>query len=195
MIQISDKNLKEAAKLLSGVENGVEKALSRALNHSISKAKTSVKRKATADYYIKSADIEKTLKVRKAHISNLEATITSKGPILALNKFKVKNSAGGVQAAVSKLQGYRVRKHAFVRRVANFTGHDGNKATFSQTDFSSRVFKRKNSGRMPIVEQSGASVPGMLGSKTVMGYAEELIVTETEKRLLHEVGRILGGFK
>lgn len=197
MLEIDSKALDEAKRLLSGVEKGMEKALSRALNHSVSKAKTQIKKKATTDYYIKSGDVEKTLKVRKANISDLEAKITSRGPVLALNKFKVSNNGNVVKAAVSKLQGYKVRQGAFVRKVANFTGNvkgaDKPTPTFSKTEFSNRVFKRKNQSRTPIVEQSGASVPGMLGSKTVMGFAEKFIVEEAEKRLLHEVARILGG--
>lgn len=195
MLQIDEKNLQEAKKMLSGIENGMEKALSRALNHSVSKAKTTVRKKATDNYYIKAGDIEKTLKIKKASISDLEAKLTSKGPVLALNKFKVSVRGGAVKAAVSKLQGYKIREGAFTRRVADFTGSKNGKATYSDTSFQNRVFKRKNQSRMPIVEQSGASVPGMLGSKTVMEFAQEIIVKETEKRLFHEVGRLLGGTK
>ncbi|MGL4566922.1 MAG: hypothetical protein ACRCU6_00170 [Fusobacteriaceae bacterium] len=190
-----NNNIQEAKKMLSGIENGMGKALSRAFNHSISKAKTAVKKKVTENYYIKSGDVEKTIKLKKASISDIEAKLTSKGPVLALNKFKVSTKGGVIKAAVSKLQGYKIREGAFTRRVANFTGSKNGKVTYSETSFKNRVFKRKNQNRMPIVEQSGASIPGMLGNKAIVESTHEMIIKETEKRLFHEVGRMLGGTK
>ena len=50
MIEIDIKELERAKKTLQGIENGIERAATAAINHSLSKAKTKLKRKITETY-------------------------------------------------------------------------------------------------------------------------------------------------
>lgn len=198
MIEVSDENLKEAAKKLSGIKNGMEKALTRALNHSIAKSKTQIKRSVTKGYYIKSGEVQKTLAIKKASWTNPFATITSKSPVLGLGKFKVTQRAGVLRAAVSKVEGYKERKGAFTGSTRDFKGGETKNKKFIP-NFSNvksiRVFKRKGSSRLPIVAQHGASVPGIIGNENVIMALNNFALKETNARISHEVGRILGGYR
>lgn len=202
MVEISQSNFKKAAELLSGIKNGMPKATARAINHTTAKAKTQMKRKVGKDYYIKQGDVDKTLKVKKASWANPFATITSKSRVLGLDKFKVTVKSGVVRAAISKLEGYKDRKGGFIANVKNFSGgswrREGKKSIFTP-NFShksgARVFKRISKKRLPVKSLYGASVPGMISSKNVIADLNKFVIVETNKRLNHEVGRLLGGFR
>lgn len=202
MINISQNNIDKALESLSGIKNGMGKALSRALNHTMKKAKTQIKRKTSSNYFINQSEVDKTLKIRKATWTNLNSTITSKSKILGLNKFKVSVKNGVVKAAISRVIGYKERKNTFAANVKDFNGGswqtvNGKNKFFPSFSHKSgvRVFKRKGRKRLPVETQSGASVPGMIGSKNVIESIEKFIYEESGKRLDHEVGRILGGFR
>ncbi|MGL4787031.1 MAG: phage tail protein [Cetobacterium sp.] len=202
MVEISQSNLKEAAELLYGIKNGMGKATARAINHTTAKAKTQMKRKVGKDYYIKQGDVDKTLKVKKASWTNPFATITSKSRVLGLDKFKVTVKGGVVRAAISKLEGYKDRKGGFIANVKNFSGGSWRREkgrNIFTPNFShksgARVFKRIGKKRLPVKSLYGASVPGMIGSKNVIADLNKFVIVETNKRLSHEVGRLLGGFR
>ncbi|SKA01666.1 Prophage minor tail protein Z (GPZ) [Cetobacterium ceti] len=202
MVEISERNLKEAKELLSGIKNGMEKATSRAINHTTSKAKTKIKRLVSKGYYIKQSDIDKTLKVKKASWHNPFSTITSRSGVLTLDKFRVTVKNGTVKAAISKVVGYKERKNTFAVNVKDFNGGswrevNGKKRFLPSFSHKSgvRVFKRKGKKRLPIEAQSGASVPGMIASENVLEVLSDFVIKETEVRLEHEVGRILGGYR
>lgn len=202
MINISQSNVDKALESLSGIKNGMGKALSRALNHTMKKAKTQIKRKTASNYFISQSEVDKTLKIRKATWTNLNSTITSKSKILGLDKFKVSVKNGVVRAAVSKIEGYKNRPGGFVSNVKSFSGgswrKENNKNIFTP-NFSSKkgamIFKRVGSSKYPIKRLHGASVPGMIGNKDVIDSIESFVYKESKKRLDHEVGRILGGFR
>ena len=122
MIEISRSDLSEAAEYLAGIKNGMEKATSRAINHTTLKAKTQMKRYVSKGYYTKQGDVEKTLDIKKATWNNPFSAIISKSPVLPLNKFKVSVGTEGVRAAVSKIEGYKLRKGAFISNVKEFDG-------------------------------------------------------------------------
>lgn len=202
MIEISQNNLKLAAELLSGIKNGMPKATARAINHTTAKTKTQMKRTVGKDYYIKQGDVDKTLKVKKASWTNPFATITSKSRVLGLDKFKITVKGGVVRAAVSKIEGYKERKGAFISNVRDFKGGSWEKKggknkfipNYSDTK-SIRILKRKSSLRLPLKTLHGASVPGMIGNENIIIALNNFVVKETNKRLSYEVGRLLGGFK
>lgn len=202
MVEISQGNLKEATELLSGIKNGMEKVTARAINHTIAKAKTQMKKTVGKDYYIKQSDVDKTLKIKKASWTNPFATITSKSRVLGLDKFKVTVRNGTVRAAISKLEGYKERKGGFIANVKNFSGGSWRKEkgrSIFTPNFShkggARVFKRVGKKRLPVKSLYGASVPGMISSKNIIVNLNKFVIIETNKRLSHEVGRLLGGFR
>ena len=197
MNNINIKGVKEAQKLLSGMEKETPKAFTRAINHSMSKAKTQIKKEVVKQYYIKSKDINNTLTLKKATFNNLKGTIRAKGPILGLHKFRVRLTKKGLFVGIKRSLGMKLRKKAFMVRVANFTGKSGNnkEATFSSTDFTSRILQRKGAERMPIRESYGASIPGLIANDEISKSVIEGLEKNVEERVGHEIRRIIGGLK
>ena len=189
MIEISRSDLSEAAEYLAGIKNGMGKAASRAINHTTLKAKTQMKRYVSKGYYTKQGDVEKTLDLKKATWNNPFSAIISKSPVLPLNKFKVSVGTEGVRAAVSKIEGYKLRKGAFISNVKEFDG-----AGYSENK-SIRIFRRKTRKRLPLQLQYGASIPGMIGNDNVIAALNKFIGREIKIRLSHEVNYLLGRYK
>lgn len=188
MVEITGNNLSEAAKLLGGVKNGMEKVAARAINHTTSKAKNHIKKQVIKGYYIKNQDVEKTLNIKKATWNNPFATITSRSPVLPLGKFKIAASGVELKVAVSKFEGYTIRKKAFIASVKDFGKNPDSMKSI-------RIFKRKGKARLPIQLQYGASVPGMIGNQNITKELNEFISKNLEVRLSHEVEYMLSRYK
>lgn len=213
MIEISQNNLKEAAEYLAGIKDGMEKATSIAINRATIKTKTQMKKYVLKSYYIKQGDVGKTLSTKKATKNNPFSTITSKSPVLPLSKFKISVAKEGVNAAVSKKRGDKVRKGAFIGNVREFFGGYWGKRNGKSKfipDYSAeksiRVFKRKKRTRLPLKALYGASIPGMIGNETIIRALYNFAEKETSKNLStavwnllfdnqQRVAKKLGGFK
>lgn len=180
MVEISAEDLKRVGKILSGIENGTEKAVSSAVNRSAAFAKTAAARRVASDYYIKVSDVKKTINVKKASYSNLEANMISRGHAISLSKFKVNTGKPVLKVAVKKEGGLKPLPGAFQAKVGG--GHKG-------------VFERVGSSRLPIEGKYGPAIPSILGSKSVSEHIEDLAMGKVYERLDHEIGRILGGIK
>ncbi|WP_047394354.1 phage tail protein [Cetobacterium sp. ZOR0034] len=188
MVEVSGNNLMEAAKMLGGIKNGMERVAARAINHTTAKAKNHIKKQVTKGYHIKNQDVEKTLDIKKATWNNPFASITSRSPVLPLGKFKIAASGTELKVAVSKLEGYTVRKKAFISSVKDFGKNPSGMKSI-------RIFKRKGKARLPIQLQYGASVPGMIGNQNITKELDEFISKNLEVRLSREVEYMLGRYK
>lgn len=198
MIEIDEKNLKKAQELLKGIEKGVERAATSAINHSLGKAKTKLKKKITAEYYIKSSDIEKTLSIKKANFSNLTGTISSRSRRTSFPKVKLKKSGTSLLAGVKKSNGISVMKgkselfgKPFIAKMRN--GHIG---VFQRTirKRNGIGIKKSKEQQNPIKELYTISIPQMAGDKGVQKYIEEETSKIVNERFEHEIDRILKGY-
>lgn len=198
MIEIDGKKLENAVKLLQGIENGVERAATAAINHSLSKAKTKLKRKITETYYIKSSDVEKTLSIRKANFSTLAGTISSRSRRTSLPKMKLKKSGKDLFVGIKKVNGIQLLSgkselfgKPFTAKMKN--GHIG----VFQRKVSRRIgagTKKSEEQENPIQELYTESIPQMAGDTGVQGYIEEEAGKLVNERFEHEVDRILKGY-
>ena len=197
MIDIDIKGVKKAQHLLKGMTKETPKAFTRAINHSLAKARTQIKKETKKEYYIKSKDVNDALTLRKATFKNVKGTIRARGPILGLHKFKVSLRKKGLFVGIKRSLGMKLRKKAFMVRVANFTGKSGKnkEATFSSSDFTNRILQRKGDERMPIRESYGASIPGLIGNSEISKSIIEGLEKNIEERVGHEIRRIIGGLR
>lgn len=197
MIEIDIKELERAKKTLQGIENGIERAATSAINHSLSKAKTKLKRKITETYYIKSSDIEKTLSIKKANFSTLAGTISSRSKRTSLPKMKLKKSGKDLLVGIKKENGVQLLSgkselfgKPFIARMKN--GHIGvfQRKTRRRIGIGKKADEQEN----PIQELYTSSIPQMAGEKGVQKYIEEEAGKMVNERFIHEVDRILRGY-
>lgn len=197
MIEIDIKELERAKKTLQGIENGIERVATSAINHSLSKAKTKLKRKITETYYIKSSDIEKTLSIKKANFSTLAGTISSRSKRTSLPKMKLKKSGKDLLVGIKKENGVQLLSgkselfgKPFIARMKN--GHIGvfQRKTRRRIGIGKKADEQEN----PIQELYTSSIPQMAGEKGVQKYIEEEAGKMVNERFIHEVDRILRGY-
>ena len=197
MIEIDIKELERAKKTLQGIENGIERAATAAINHSLSKAKTKLKRKITETYYIKSSDIERTLSIKKANFSTLAGTISSRSKRTSLPKMKLKKSGKNLLVGIKKENGVQLLSgkselfgKPFIARMKN--GHIGvfQRKTRRRIGIGKKADEQEN----PIQELYTSSIPQMAGEKGVQKYIEEEAGKMVNERFIHEVDRILRGY-
>ena len=90
-ITVDTKALKRVAVELAEVSRkDVPKAIVSAINRTAQGVKTDMRREAVKLYEIKSGDVQKTLKLKRASVSSMNAVATSAGRPLGLFHFKVK---------------------------------------------------------------------------------------------------------
>ncbi|MBP2655887.1 MAG: Prophage minor tail family protein [Firmicutes bacterium] len=184
MIEFSDQAIKKAETLLGGVKDALPKAQVRVINRCLQTARAEAVRAVREDYAVDASDVRKTMEIKNAGFSNPTGTIISTGNPIDLAKFDVspsrpnRKSKNLVTVRVKLGSGRKPIKNAFLARLSN--GHVG-------------IFIRANKARFPIKQLYGPSVPQMLGSEGVSKKIEDKAVETMEKRLDHEIDRILEG--
>lgn len=178
-IQITAKSdeIEKAVKMLAGVPGGAQKALSLALNRSLDSAKSEAVRAVAEEYTVKQKQVRPTMRAKKSSASNLEAEIVSTGASLPLMEFKVapRSDTTGNRRQPIRVQ---VKKGGGGKLTRSFI-HKG------------RVYEREGETRLPIRPLSGPAVPVMLNNEQVVERVEKKAIETVEKRLDHEVGRLL----
>ncbi|ABO49743.1 conserved hypothetical protein [Desulforamulus reducens MI-1] len=183
MIELRADQIERVQDLLQHIPEAIPKAISNTINRAAETAKTEAARKARETYYVKHSDVIKTIRITKASPSNLSATVLSRSSPIALSKFNVTprqpqpKRRKPIIARVKKGAGGSIQG-AFVARVTS--GHVG-------------VFNRVGPARLPITQRFGPSIPQMIGSETVTRWVEEKALETIDKRLDHEISRVLEG--
>lgn len=186
MILISVFRQREIEARLGDARKKAPKIIARALNRAIENTRTNVVAKAREEYHIKASDVRSTIRVSKATPSNLRAVVESKDTGRELSQFKVrpgstryKKPPKVVKVAIKKAGGFKNLPGEFVAR-----GNSSGKL---------HVLKRVTSKRYPINIKYGPSIPQMVGQPKVKWYVEREARVMFEKRLEHEMNRVLEG--
>jgi hypothetical protein len=198
MIKIDDKGFQEEiAKLKSRLSRSkVALATMRAMNRAIGMAKTEAKRQIRERYVIKASRVDKHLKTGKASKNRLEATLkarTAQTPMQELGN--PRQNRKGTAATVIKGQRKTI-KHAFVTTLKS--GHKGVFAKSNQSDkskvrFDFRKKRLSNKGNdTPIQEVKTVSVAQATLNDLVMKVIETKTTKDYEKRMIHELKRLIG---
>lgn len=178
-IEIKSDAIEKAQKYLAGVPKGFETAMSRSLNRALQEGRTAAVRETTKQYTVKARDVRPTFKMQRASRGNLEASLESKGGRLPLSTFTHRpttdtTGANRRQVRVSvKKGGLKPLGQAFV--------HNG------------RILQRLGRTSYPVQQKFGPSIPSMLDNDEVVDKVVETMGKSVEKRLEHEVGRLLDG--
>ncbi|MFC4403316.1 phage tail protein [Gracilibacillus xinjiangensis] len=169
----------EVEKKLGGFHKQAPSAISRALNRAVTTVNSNVKKEVRKEYNIKAKDVSETLQKTRANKSDLRASVTSKGSPVGLDKFKV--SPKTINPNRKSPIKIGVKKSSLTKVMGAFV-----------TDINgSKVFKRSGKSRLPVERLFGPSVPQMLGNENVVQVIEEKGQETFQKRLEHEIGRIL----
>lgn len=179
MIQFDENQLMRVQDVLQHLPNKIPQAVSLAINRASESTRTEAVRKAREDYVIQAGRVRETIDVRKSSASNLFASMRARGRPRALTYFKTNPSRpmptrprNQLFAQVKRAGGGTIRG-AFIAKMRS--GHIG-------------VFNRGGSG---LIQRYGPSVPQMLESPTINKFIQDKAVETLNKRLEHEINRIL----
>lgn len=183
-LKIDKRALDDLHRAFRHIPEKAPKAIAAALNKTLPGIRTDAVREVTQAYWVKVGDARKTMTIRKASPSRLEATVRSDGEAIPLYKFRVKpktitkkRPAGGVHATVKRGDGGRI-KHSFIAPVGE----------------RNRVMMRNGKARSPIKQLFGPAVPLMLKREDGLRRVEAKGAERFDKNLDHEIDRILKGF-
>lgn len=180
-IELADKMLEKAEGMLEGIPGASKKAVARALNRALSSGRTAGVREARKVYTAKAGDIRADFGgIKKASSSDLTAGLIGRGSNLSLTKYlyKPKTDTTGarrapVYAAVRKGGAKPLGDRAFI--------------------WDSHAFIRVGATRLPIKKLYGPAVPGLLNNEQVVDAVMDTLEETAERRLDHEILRILEG--
>jgi hypothetical protein len=181
VITVSAEKMEYAERMLRNIPGAAKRAAANAINRASESARTEAARKVRELYYIKQSDVTSTIKLYRATPEDLSSVVVSRGNLLALSKFRVTpsqpqpNRRRPIIVRVKRGSG-GIITGAFVARMSS--GHIG-------------VFNRIGKTRLPIIQRYGPSVPQMLGNPSVTNWVEQKAYETLDKRLDHEINRIL----
>lgn len=189
MIEIDDRDLDRAVKLLEAFPGAIDKVSKKAVRAAVKGVKREAIDKITERYTIQKNRVGGTMRVK---YQGAGAIFSSRGPVNDLSYFK--HSPRSVPkhrppkgkylySQVVKGQGGTIA-HAFLARMRS--GHVG-------------VFQRAGHGTsnasLPIQKMAGPSIPQMLGSPTIQSYMEQRLSERFGTALDKEITTFLGGLR
>lgn len=185
MINISvgaDEALQRAKKNLAHVKGGFQRAVTSSLNRVIEGMRTDAARETKERYFISAGDVRKTLSLRKAGAGNLSAGLKSRGRRRSLADYKLtsKSPKSGVKnilrGAVKRDGGLKTLNNGFLIRSGG--GY--------------RPFYRTGRGRYDFKPFISPAVPQLLKNEAIVQKLQDNAASRFEKRLNHEVLRLIG---
>ena len=181
----AEGDLERAQLVLEHIRGGWQKAVGSALARAASAGKTEAKRAVTQEYTLsQSTFLRYTENVNHYDKKGGEYTGTVsfayKGRVIPLKSFETKiDSSGRVVTNVKKSTGSHVLNHAFWAQVGDHGGY----------------FERVGPKPYPITQLYGPATPQMMYSnETVTDAIEEKVFDTYEKRIDHEILRVLNGW-
>lgn len=186
MIEITQEQIDRVREILSEVPNGLEKALRSVIQRANSTVRTEATRQITSVYAITSQGVRGETNIRtrtQMTDGGIVGTVSFAGYKIPLYRFKVTPTVptqkATVKAAVLKSSGQTPFERAFIAKMkSNHTG----------------VFERVTRRRLPISEFMGPSTAQMAGNSVVLEKVEKAAQETIDKRLEHEITRILNGY-
>ena len=182
MITITAEQIERVNLILSGVPGGIEKALSGTIRRANNTVRSETLKGITTVYAITRQNVraETTIKVRtQSNDGGIVGTVLFAGHKIPLYRFNVSPTIPIQRATVLAGNGRTPFQDAFIARMQS--GHTG-------------MFERDGSKRLPISEFMGPSTAQMAGNSIVLADVEEKAQEVINKRVEHEITRILNGY-
>lgn len=156
-------------------------AMARALNRTAKGAETDAVRAIAENMRIKQQDVRKSMRLKRATQTLLQAEVVATGKRIPLLAFRARGpipsrgKGGGVRYDLGA--GRSLAPHAFIATMRS--GHRG-------------VFQRKpGAGRAPIYELKGPSIPKVFGDRTILSAIQARAERDLVTNLEHEIAYLL----
>lgn len=181
-----DDSYRYVEKKLGDLKSKTPKVLAKSINDTAAWARREMAKEAQKKYTVNtSKGFNKSMLIRKANYSNLEAVIESKGKPIELIKYRYSKGKKMTKARVLQRGGLKsLEKNgikAFVIKFAN--GH-------------ASIAQRIGKSRLPIKILYSNSIPIMLGNeKRVYGIVEPKINEYLQKQIDRHIEKVLGGYE
>ena len=183
-VDIAEDSLDRVTKLLAGISGGVYKAVGSALTRAAAAGKTAAKQPVTREYSISQSEfLSQTRNINhfvRDTSGGLSVVFGFRGNVIPLMKFNTRvNNSGQVVTQVKRSGAAATLDRAF---TAQMGGHRG-------------VYERVGVKRFPVEELYGPATPQMMYSnEEVMDEIEDKMAETYEKRIDHEILRVLNGW-
>lgn len=202
MIEVHAENFGELSRMLESIPSDAEKVLERSMNRGLDAAKTRAYRGVSQVYDITQAELKSNSRfwIKRAVKSNdqIIGYIKYTGGKIPLYKFSTnKRNARGLPVAVKVRKESRTTalESAFVAIMPS--GHIGiferMQGEYSEKRRDRTKDRRKTKFSEQIEEKYGPSLPEMLEEENVMETMQDEVQEIVNKRVLHEVERLLRG--
>ncbi len=184
MIEITSEQVDRIHLLLGGIKDAPQKAIYNVLNRAVGTVKSVASKEVRKTYKIKQGDLtsNQNIKVVRAGPSKLEAAISFGGNLIPLIKFNVtpkQPQRKRVSASVLNSGGKTQLIHAYVANLGKY---------------GVGVFERQTSARDSSKQLYGPSTAHMVENDNVLNSIQAAAMDTIDKRIEHEISRILNGY-
>lgn len=177
---IESKDLKQVKKRLGALKYKAPDVMNRALNRAATNMRSNAVKKTREEYHIKAKTIRATMTIKKSTRASMGAAVLSTGnkePItsyMVLPKSVAKSSSNKLVQVAVKKDDPKTLFHAFI--IQRYGGG---------------VYERRTSDRYPLRQIYGPSVPEILGNEDTRDFVTDEAWKMYEKRVDHEINRLL----
>lgn len=183
IIDVAEEGLERAQKLLAGISGGWEKAVGSALSRAANSGKTVAKKAVAKEYNIDQSMFMRSTRNINHYVQTGEGVgvvFGYAGYVIPLLYFaSAPSSDGKLTVSVKKSSAAEVLDNAFTAKMGHHTG----------------IYERVGEDRFPVRELYGPATPQMMYSNEAVTDAIEDKVVETfEKRIEHEILRVMNGW-
>jgi hypothetical protein len=184
IVDVVEDSLDKATRLLAGINGGVYKAVGSALSRAAATGKTAAKQPVTKEYTISQSEfLARTRSINhfvRESSGGISVVFGFRGNVIPLMKFNTRvNGSGQIVTQVKRSGSAETLNRAF---SAQMGGHKG-------------IYERVGVKRFPVEELYGPATPQMMYSnEEVTDEIERKVADTYEKRIDHEILRILNGW-
>jgi len=184
IVDVVEDSLDKATRLLAGINGGVYKAVGSALTRAAAAGKTAAKQPVTKEYTISQSEfLARTRNINhfiRESSGGISVVFGFRGNVIPLMKFNTRvNGSGQIVTQVKRSGSAETLNRAF---SAQMGGHRG-------------IYERVGVSRFPVEELYGPATPQMMYSnEKVTDEIERKVADTYEKRIDHEILRILNGW-
>lgn len=180
----AEGTIQKAQKLLAGIEGGWQKAIGSALSRAANSGKTVAKTAVSKEYTLSSSEFLRQTRNTNHYVRETDGSISVefgfRGNVISLTKFQTRVTPSGlVSTQVKRSDPAEILDHAFQAKMGQHTG----------------IYERIGVDRFPVRELYGPATPQMMYSnEEVLDTIEAKMLDTYEKRIDHEILRILNGW-
>ncbi len=180
----AEDSIARAQKLLAGISGGWQKAVGSALSRAAASGKTVAKTAVSKEYTISSGEFLRQTQNINHYVRETDGAVSVqfgfKGNVISLMKFRTSITQSGlVSTQVKRADSPEILNRAFRAKMGQHIG----------------IYERIGVDRFPVQELYGPATPQMMYSnEEVTDQIEKKVYETYEKRIDHEIMRLLNGW-